>query len=112
MFYSFVFILSFIVIMNAMAIIKPVSIKLQCRTSDIVYAYSKVKDVISELSKIHSSDQIIHSWYIQSETLAAEVNVVPQVPRITGRQCYHDNVEHASAEEYYRRTIISLSWII
>ena len=89
--------------MNAMAIIKPVSIKLQCRTSDIVYAYSKVKDVISELSKTRSSDQIIH---IQSETLAAEVNVVPQVPQITGRQCHRDNVEHASAEENYRRTII------
>ena len=39
-------------------------------------------------------------------SLAAEVNVVPQVPRITGRQCHRDNVEHASAEEYYRRTII------
>ena len=34
------------------------------------------------------------------------MNVVPQVPRITGRQCHRDNVEHASAEEYYRRTII------
>ena len=33
---SFVFILSFIVTMNAMGIIKPVSIKLQYRTSDII----------------------------------------------------------------------------
>ena len=38
MFHSFVFILSFIVTTNVMAVIKPVSIKLQYRTSDIVYA--------------------------------------------------------------------------
>ena len=68
--------------------------------------YSKIKYVISEHSKIRSSDQIIHSWYIQYEALAAEVDVVPQVPRTTGRQCHRNNVEHASAEEYYHRTII------
>ena len=33
-------------------------------------------------------------------------NVVPEVPRIASRQCHRDNVEHASTEEYYCRTII------
>ena len=106
MFRSFVFILSFVVTMNAMAIIKPVSIKLQYRASDIVYAYNKIKDVTDELSKIRSSDDILHSWYVQAETLASEVDVVPQVPRIAGRQCHRENVEHTSAEEYYRRTVV------
>ena len=106
MFQSFSFITSFVVTMNAMAVIKPVSIKLQYRASDIVYAYSKVKDVIDELGDIRKDDKIIHSWYVQSEAVAAEVNVVPEVPWIASRQCHRDNVEHASTEEYYRRTII------
>ena len=106
MFQSFVFILSFVVTMNAMAIIKPVSIKLQHRTSDIVYAYGKIKDIIDELSSIRSDDAILHGWFVQAETLASEVDVVPQVPRTTGRQIHRDNVEHASAEEYFRRTVV------
>ena len=68
---------------------------------NIVYAYSKVKDVIDELGDIRKDDKIIHSWYVQSEAVAAEVNVVPEVPWI---ECHRDNVEHASTEEYYRRT--------
>ena len=98
--------------MNAIAIIKPVSIKLQYKTSDIVYAYNKIKDVTDELNKVRSSDAILHSWYVQAETLASEVDVAPQVPRITGRQCHRENVEHASAEEYYRRMVKFLPWII
>ena len=71
-----------------------------------MYAYSKVKDVIDELGDIRKDDKIIHSWYVQSEAVAAEVNVAPEVPWIASRQCHRDNVEHASTEEYYRRTII------
>ena len=62
--------------MNAMAVIKPVSIKLQYRASDIVNAYSKVKDVIDELGDIRKDDKIIHSWYVQSEAVAAEVSLL------------------------------------
>ncbi len=37
--------------MNCMSvIIKPLSIKLQYRTNDVVYAYSNIKDVIEELN--------------------------------------------------------------
>lgn len=91
---TFLFILSFVVTMNAMAIIKPVSVKLQYNSSDIVYAYSKVKNVTTELSRVRGNDQILHAWYIQAESLALEVDVTPQVPRIAGRQCHRDNVEH------------------
>lgn len=105
MYKSFSFILSFVVTMNIMAIIKSLSIKLQCRTNDIVYAYNKVTVVVDELTAIRVNDQIIHTWYVQSETVAAEVDVIPVVPRTTGRQCHRDNPEHATAEEYYRRAI-------
>ena len=102
---SFSFIMSFIVTMHVMSIIKPLSIKLQYKSGDIVYEYSKVSDVREELSRCHANDGLLHTWYVQAETLAAEVNVVPQVPQTTGQQCHRDNPEHAPAEEYYRRII-------
>ena len=40
------------------------------------------------------------------EKVASEVNVAPQVPRTTGRQCHRENTEHDSVEEYYRRCIV------
>ena len=52
---SFPFIVSFIVIMNSMSIIKPISIKLQKRCTDIVKAYMNVKDVLNELRAVCAS---------------------------------------------------------
>ena len=59
---TFSFILSFVVTMNAMAIIKPISIKLQHRQSDIVRAYSDVKPVIDELNTVRGNDELLHAW--------------------------------------------------
>ena len=106
MFLSFSFILSFVVVMNAMSIVKPLSIKLQYKTSDIVYAFSKVTEVINELDVVRKDDKMVHSWYVAAETLAGEVGVLAQVPRVTSRQCHRDNVEHQTTEQYYCRTII------
>jgi len=76
------------------------------RSYDIVKAYSKVQDVIDELSALRESDAMLHSWYCEAESLATKVHVEPDVPRTTSRQQHRDNVEHSSAEEYYRRTIV------
>ena len=43
MFTSFNFIMSFIATMNAMAIIKPICVKLQKRNNDIINAYTEVE---------------------------------------------------------------------
>ena len=43
------------------------------------------------------------TWYVQAETLAHEVGVVPTVPRVVQCQRGRENVEHSSVEEYYRR---------
>ena len=39
-------------------------------------------------------------------TLATKVDEVPCVPRTAAYQQHRDNVEHSSAEKYYRRTIV------
>ena len=41
--------------------------------NDIVCTYNNNKDVFSELSKICSTGPIIHTWYAQTEALAAEI---------------------------------------
>jgi hypothetical protein len=74
--------------------------------STIVKAYSEVEKVINELTALRGDDTLLNIWYAQAEKLAQEVNVSPQVPRTTGRQCHRDNVEHSSVEEYYRRSIV------
>ena len=73
MYTTFQFIVVFVVTMNAMAIIKPVSVKLQKRLIDIVSAYNEVSSVISELESVRANDQMLHQWYTKAETTAATV---------------------------------------
>ena len=70
LYHSFSFIISFVSTMNAISIIKPICVKLQCRSYDIVKGYNEVKDVIEELRTLRRSDSLLHSWYIQAESLA------------------------------------------
>ena len=65
MFTSFSFIVAFTATMNAMAIIKPISIKLQFRNKDVLKAYQEVKNVIEELKLLRLSDTMLHSVYEQ-----------------------------------------------
>jgi len=102
---NFNFIYSFITTMNCMSIIKPLSIKLQYRTNDVVYAYSKVKDVIEELKSLRANEELLHLWYEQARSLAGSIEVEPEVPRVVGRQLGRDTVQYGSAEDYFRRTI-------
>ena len=92
--------------MNAMSIIKPISVKLQKKSSEIVKAYMDITEVINELSSVRESEDMFHSWYEQAESLAQEVGVIPEVPRVTSRQIHRDNTEHDSVEEYYRRIVV------
>ena len=48
--------------MNAMSIIKPISVKLQEKSSDIVKAYMDITEVINELSSVRESEDMLHSW--------------------------------------------------
>ena len=54
MYHSFSFIISFVVTRNAMSIIKPISVKLQYTSYDIVKAYYRVEEVVKELHAIRN----------------------------------------------------------
>ena len=61
MYLSFPFIVSFIVTMNSMSRIKPISIKLKKRCTDIVKVYINVKNVLNELRAVRQSEEMLHS---------------------------------------------------
>ncbi len=63
--------------MNCMSVIKPLSIKLQYRTNDVVYAYSKIKDVIEELKLIRANEELLHLWYEQAKSQAGSIGAEP-----------------------------------
>ncbi len=70
-------------------------------------------DVIKELEALRTNDSVIHDWYVQAEAIGTNIDVMPDVPRTVSRQLSHDNVEHASPKEYYRRSIaLYPCWII
>ncbi len=77
----------------------------------MVYAYSKIKDVIEELKLIRANEESLHLWYEQAKSQAGNIGVEPQVPRIVGRQLGHDTIQYSSAEDYFRRTIACLCLI-
>ena len=44
-------------------------------------------------------------WYDEATAKGQHVNVVPHVPRLTGKQTQRNNVPATSPEEYYRRSV-------
>ena len=61
---------------NAMSIIKPINVKLQCRSYDI---YNEVKDEIEELRTLRGSYSMLNFWYIQAESLARKVLLISSI---------------------------------
>ena len=52
----------------------------------IVKAYNRVEEVVKELHGIRNDESMLHSWYVEVESLAGKVDVLPQVPRTVSRQ--------------------------
>ena len=55
-----------------MSIIKPISVKLQYTSYDIVKAYNRVEEVVKELHAIRNDESMLHSWYVEAESLAGK----------------------------------------
>ena len=102
---SFDFLMSLTTTANALASLRPLSIKLQRRSWDIVKAYKLVTATVEDLERVRGNEEIMDEWFHQASTLAQSVDTEPRVPRTTGRQHHHSNVEHSSQAEYFRRTI-------
>lgn len=102
---SFDFIVAFITTMKILAFVKPISIKLQKRSNDVIKAYGMVDEVLKELKDVRNSDATFSEWYAECEKLGTDVGTQPAVPRTVARQRHRCNVQYSTPEEYYRRSV-------
>ena len=102
---NFEFIVSLVVTLKCLSVLKPVSVKLQKKSNDVMTAYSLVTETREELQGYRNSgEDTFADWFEVCKTLGDKVGVYPSVPRTAGRQSHRSNTPHDGPEEYYRRT--------
>ena len=77
---SFEFLVALVCASNALACVKPLSVKLQRKSNDIVKAYGLLESTIEDLEVVRSSEEIMDGWYQQSVSLTDTVGTEPQGP--------------------------------
>jgi len=103
---SFQFLIALIVTMKTLAVIKPISIKLQKKSNDIVKAYCMISDTEKELKeKRDEAEAVFKRWYSNAVELSSDLGTEPSVPRTASRQQHRANAPHDTPEEYYRRNL-------
>lgn len=92
--------------MKTLAVIKPISIKLQKKSNDIVKAYNMISETEKELRQVrNNAETVFKAWYANAVDLGSDLGTEPSVPRTASRQRHRENTPHDSPEEYYRRTL-------
>ncbi len=102
---TFEFIVSSSVTMRLLSSLRPVTVKLQKRSTDILKAY-ELTDVQLYLELLSTNCEEFHSWFEEIVQFSESLNVDVSVPRIVGRQIYRGNIPGDSPEAYYRRNIM------
>ena len=67
---SFDFLMSLTTTANALASLRPLTIKLQRRSWDIVKAYKLVRATVKDLERVRANEEIMGEWFQQASTLA------------------------------------------
>ena len=87
------FIITLLTAMKCLFVLKPLSVKLQKRDLDVYEAYTNSNNVTDDLQDIRDNiEDIWTEWFDLAVTTAANVGVVPTIPRRTNQQQHRDNV--------------------
>ena len=87
-------------------VLKPLSVKLQKRDLDVYEAYTNSNNVTDDLQDIRDNmEDIWTEWFDLAVTTAANVGVVPSIPRRTNQQQHRDNVPAQTPSDYYKRAV-------
>eukprot|EP00117_Sycon_ciliatum_P023625 scpid93659/ scgid20032/ len=65
---SFEFLMSLVVASNALASVRPLSVKLQQKSWDIVKAYDLVKETIQDLESVRGDEKTMDDWFDAAST--------------------------------------------
>ena len=103
---SFSFIITLLTAMKCLSVLKPLSVKLQKRDLDVYEAYTQSNKVTDDLQDIRDNiEDIWTEWFDLAVTTAANVGVVPTIPRRTNQQQHRDNVPAQTPSDYYKRAV-------
>ena len=87
--------------MKTLTVIKPVSIKLQKESNDIVKAYNMIAETEKELRQIrNNANTVFMAWYANAIDLGSDLGTEPSIPRTASRQRHRENTPHDSPQEY------------
>ena len=92
--------------MKTLAVIKPISIKLQKKSNDIVKSYCMISETEKELNeKRDEAEAVFKRWYSNAVKLSLDLGTEPSVPKTASRQQHWANAPHDTPEECYRRNL-------
>ena len=104
LFFQFLIVLT--ATMKTLAVIKPITIKLQKKFNDIVKAYCMISETEKALNeKREKAEAVFKRWYSNAVELSSDLGTEPSVPRTASRQQHRANAPHDTPEEYYRRNL-------
>lgn len=103
------FLVAFQLIVQVLQILREVTIKLQMKAVDVVYAYKIVKKVMSTLKAMRRNSatefkkQFAEATKIGKQLHGDDFQLT--MPRLSGRQLHRSNPPSSTAEDYYRVSI-------
>ena len=103
---SFQFLIALIVTMKTLAVIKPISIKLQKKSNDTMKAYCTISEIEKELNQRRDkAEAVFKRWYSNAGELSLNLGTKPSVSRTASRQQHRANAPPDTPEEYYCRNL-------
>uniref|UniRef100_H3A901 HAT C-terminal dimerisation domain-containing protein n=1 Tax=Latimeria chalumnae TaxID=7897 RepID=H3A901_LATCH len=100
-------IVSIVALKNVLVPLRGITVKLQKRDIDVHSAYKQISSVIAVVASIREDiDNIFKDWYSDLSSLADELDVTLQIPRLAGQQKHRSNQTANGTEEYYKCAIV------
>ena len=100
------FVIALVVASKVLACIKPLSVKLQKRSQDILQAYAMVGDVKRQIQS-YQDDSVatFADWFSTAQQMASSIESEIKQPRIHSKQRFRENPACEDAESYFRISI-------
>ena len=88
----FQFLMSLTVTMKILAFIKPIYVKLQKKSNDIVKAYNMISETEKRLKQLRDkNDVVLKRWYAYAVEISSELETEPSAARTASRQQHREN---------------------
>lgn len=97
------FVVAFVTTRKGLEYIKPLTLKLQKKSSNISKAHEDVVDVIAGLQE--SADFTFSQWFTEALAMAETADFQIEIPRICQRQTLREIIPGENSKEYFRHSV-------